>query len=207
MNLKPAVLRNVLLAFLLTQAASRATAQSLPEFDFTQSATAREWGNPHHISALRPTPEGLEIAISGNDPYFFGPARDYPVDTPLWLVVRLKSGQAGAGEVFYFRERPEPEKSVAFSVAAGEWTEARVPLPALGPKFRLRFDPPGTAGQVLLAQVRFEKRVSLPAPSWPAWSAPGPGTDRALAAGELELYSGSKTPFAIEVRARMSRSS
>ena len=43
-----AVARYVLAALLLSPIASRAVAQSLPEFDFTQAGTAREWRNPHH---------------------------------------------------------------------------------------------------------------------------------------------------------------
>ena len=202
MNLNATVVRIVLGGFLLSHLTSRAAAQSLPEFDFTRAETAREWRDPHHISGMQATSDGLEITISGNDPYFFGPARDYPAGTPLWLFLRLKSDQAGTAEVFYFRDRVEPEKSVRFSVPAGRWADARVPLPALGASCWLRLDPPGTGGKVLLARLRFEKRVSLPAPSWPAWSAPEPGTDRALSAGALELFSGTKTPFAVELRAQ-----
>ncbi|MDA1277683.1 MAG: hypothetical protein O2960_27100 [Verrucomicrobia bacterium] len=192
--------RSVLVATLLIQLTGRAIAQPLPEFDFTQTATAREWEQPHHISALRPTDAGLEITINGNDPYFFGPAREYPENTPLWLVVRLKSDQAGTGEVFYFRDRAEAGKSVQFSVKRGEWVEARLRLPALGANYRLRLDPPGTDGKVLLADIRFETRVNLPPPSWPEWTSPGPVTGQALAAGPLALYSGTNTPFAVELR-------
>jgi len=162
-------------------------------------------GPAAHISRLQPTDAGLAITINGNDPYFFGPARDYPPDTPLWLVMRLKSDQAGTGEVFYFRERAEAGKAVQFSVKAGEWMETRVRLPALDANYRLRLDPPGTGGKVLVAGLRFEERVSLPPPSWPAWIAPGPATELALAAGALELYSGTNTPFAVELRVRGQR--
>src|SRR6266496_3058317 len=200
-KLNMTLVRNVLAGYLLIVLAARAVAQPLPEFDFTRAKTSREWGNPRDISELRPTTAGLEITIQGEDPYFFGPARDYPAGTLLWLVVRLKTGQAGTGEVFYFRERVEPEQAVKFSVPASGWTEARVPLPALGANYRLRLDPPGTGGKVLLAAIRFERRVSLPAPSWPAWTPPGPAGHRVLSAGALELFSGAKTPFAIELRA------
>ena len=192
--------QSVITACLLSQFTGLALAQTLPEFDFTRSDITREWGNPHHISTLRAADTGLEITIDGNDPYFFGPARDYPAATPLWLLVRLKSDQAGTGEVFYFRDRSEAGRSVQFSVPAGRWTEARVPMPALGAKYRLRFDPPGMGGKVLLASLRFETRVSLPPPSWPAWTAPAPATERALASGALELYAGTNTPLAVELR-------
>lgn len=200
MKLNANVARSVLVIALLIHFSDRVKAQALPEFDFTRAVTAREWGNQHHISALQPTGGGLEITIAGSDPYFSGPARDYPADTPLWLLVRLNSDQAGTGEVFFFREHAEAGKSVQFSVPSGRWTEARVPMPALGANYRLRFDPPGTGGKVLLASIRFEKRVRLPPPSWPAWTSPGPATERALTAGALELYSGTNTPLAVELR-------
>ena len=141
MNLPANTPRNILAALLLLPLANRLAAQPLPEFDFTRAETAREWSHPHHISALQATPSGLEITINGNDPYFFSPASDYLPDTPLWLLVRLKSDQAGTGEVFYFRDRVEPERSVRFSVPAGRWTETRVALPALGANYRLWIDP------------------------------------------------------------------
>ncbi len=187
-------------AFLFPQLAVCVVAQTLPQFDFTGSAPATEWRGLHHISALTPTAEGLEIAINGDDPYFTGPARDYPENTPLWLVVKLKSAQAGSGEVFYFRNSPDPAKSVRFDALAGRWTEARVPLPSLGAGWRLRLDPPGQGGKVLLAGIRFEKRVSLPEPSWPAWVSPKPGTMRALAAGGLELFINETAPLGFELR-------
>ena len=177
-----------------------AAAQPLPEFDFTREAIAKEWQRPHHVSALTPTRAGLEITIDGDDPYFYGPARDYPENTPLWMFVRLRSEQAGGGEVFYFHTNPDPAKSVRFSVPAGQWTEVRVPMPTLGANYRLRLDPPGTGGKVLVSSIRFEKRVRLPAPSWPAWTPPEPTTRRVLSAGGLELRLGEKTPFGFELR-------
>jgi len=187
------------LFFIIPPLAGAAVA-ALPEFDFTQPAVAREWGGPHHISSLRLTAEGLEITISGNDPYFHGPGRDFPADTPLWLNIRLKSDEAGSGEVFYFRKAPDPEKSVHFSVPAGEWTDARVPLPALGTNYRLRLDPPGQSGKMLLANMRFEKRVKLPPPAWPAWMRPEFTTERLLTAGALAIFAGTN-PFTLEVMA------
>ncbi len=173
---------------------------ALPEFDFTREETARLWGGPHHIAALRPTPEGLGIDINGSDPYLHGPARDYPTNTPLWLVARLKSDQPGAVEVFYFRDQAKAGQSVQFHVPAGRWVETRVPLPALGPGHRLRFDPPGSGGTVLLASLRFEERLLLPEPVWPAWNSPPPGTERALASGDLELFFNPSARLAVEWR-------
>lgn len=175
--------------------------QPLPEFDFTRPEAAREWVAAHHISALKPTAEGLEIALAGDDPYFHGPARDYPTNTPLWLVVRLKAEQAGPAEVFYFREQPKAGQSVQFHVPAGRWVETRVAMPPLGAGFRLRIDPPGRGGKVVLASLRFEKRVKLAEPSW-AWKAPARGDDEAVTSGELALFSSKAAPFGLELRVR-----
>ena len=175
-------------------------AQPLAQFDFTKPEVAREWRNPHHISALEPKPDGLEITINGDDPYFFGPPRDYPTNTPLLLIIRLKSDEGGTGEIFYFRDRTDAQHAVKFGVPAGSWTEARVPLPALGPKYRLRFDPPGTGGKTLLASIQIEKRLILPPPSWPAWTPPAHANLRGLATGPLELWFSSKTAFGVELR-------
>lgn len=187
-------------AAVLLMVTSPARAQSLPAFDFTQPEVARAWGEPHDIAALRPTADGLEITISGSDPYFHGPARDYPVETPLWLIARLKSEQAGSAELFYFPDRAKAGQSVRFNVPGGKWTEVRVQMPSLGPGHRLRLDPPGTSGKLWLAAMRFEKRVVLPSPVWPDWNVPGPATTRVLAAGGLEMFTGDRTPLGFELR-------
>ncbi|HXJ55933.1 MAG TPA: hypothetical protein VNU68_04635 [Verrucomicrobiae bacterium] len=191
----------ILLAITPALPAAPASTVLLPEFDFTKAGTAREWGQLHDIEALKPSAEGLQILINGPDPYFSGPARDYPANTPLWLIARLRSDQAGMAEVFYFREGPKAGQSVQFQVPAGRWVEARVPMPALGAGHRLRFDPPGNSGRVLLASLRFEKRLVLPVPTWPDWNPPQPAAQRALASGELELFFSQTAPFAVELRA------
>ncbi len=142
-------------------------AAALPGFDFTRPEVCAEWGTPHHIAALRPIPEGLEIPISGEDPYFYGPARDFPEGVPLWLLLKIKSDQGGDGQVFYFRDQAREENSVHFWAPVGQWTEVRLPLPALGPGYRLRLDPPGQGGRAVLASIGFASAASLTAPAWP----------------------------------------
>ncbi|MCS6860996.1 MAG: CIA30 family protein [Abditibacteriales bacterium] len=148
-------------------------AQTLPRFDFTQPQTVQEWQPTHDVGSLKHTPEGMLIQITGNDPYITGPAQDYPAGQPLWMRIRLKSDQEGNGQVFYFTQGATEANSVRFPVKAGEWQEIRVPLPALGAGYRLRFDPPGIKGTCLLAFISFEPRVF-----WkePAWQKPTPPT-------------------------------
>lgn len=163
----------------------------LPSFDFTAPTAARDWGAPHHITALAPTPEGLRVSLGGPDPYFFGPARDYPEDRPLWLRLKLKSDQGGTCQVFYFRDAPTEEQSVRFSVPAGAWFEASAPLPPLGRRYRLRIDPPGDAGTCTLQRLWFEERPRLVAPPWPRPQPPEVGADAlSVRSGDLELLHG-----------------
>ena len=161
----------------------------LVEFDFTQPTTAASWPAQHDISALRPTAEGLEITISGEDPYFSGPARDYPVGQSLWLSLRLKSDQGGPGQVFFFRSGATPTEgaSVHFSAEPGQWSEVRLPLPPLGPSYRLRLDPPGQSGKCLLSWLRVERRNFYPTPIWPQAEHLVTEGARRVRSGELEI--------------------
>lgn len=134
-------------------------AADLPRFDLTTPEGVSAWGATHHILAVRPTGEGMLLFLSGRDPFITGPARDFPKDRPLWLVLRLKSDTGGIGQVFYFREEASEAQSVRFPVRAGAWEDVRMPLPPLGPGYRLRFDPPGGTGSCLLASIGFEERV------------------------------------------------
>lgn len=137
-------------------------------FDFTRPDDCRGWQPTHDVSSLAPSADGLVITITGDDPYINGPARDYPPGQLLWMTAKLRSEQDGMAQVFWFDRGPSEEQSVRFPVRSGQWEEIRLPVPALGPKFRLRFDPPGTGGKVTLARLAFEPRVSLRTPAWNA---------------------------------------
>ena len=64
--------------------------------------------------------------------------------------------------MFYFSNVATEAASVRFTVPAGQWTEGRVPVPALGPGYRMRVDPPGIGGTATLAAMRFEARSIYP---------------------------------------------
>jgi hypothetical protein len=142
------------------QSQSASVAQSLPSFDFSNPADCAGWEPTHDISSLTPAMNGLVIAISGGDPHMAGPPRVYPAGQPLWLHVRLKSDQAGTAQMFYYDSWPTPGNSVRFNVSGDGWQEAKVPMPALGAGWRLRFDPPGTSGTCTLARIWFEERAT-----------------------------------------------
>jgi hypothetical protein len=156
----------IYMALLCLVFCSRSFAQELPQFDFTQPESVLGWQAAHDISKLAATPEGLEVSINGNDPYFIGPARDYPANTPLWMAIRLKSEQEGSAQVFYWTQAPAEEKSVRFHVLANQWVEKRIPLPALESNTRLRIDPPGTSGRMAISSLRFAPRSLLKEPQW-----------------------------------------
>ncbi len=191
-----------LLSFPLAKETKAAQTNALPAFDFRNAATTSEWRPLHDISAFRATPDGLVIEIGGRDPYFAGPAMDLPPDQPLWLDLRLKSDEAGVGQVFYFRAAPSEEQSVRFQVDAGRWTMVRVKVPPLGDGFRLRIDPPGQGATMTLAKISFARRIMLSAPDWPQPTVPRiPPDAPAVRAGALELVQDPKTwgGFSVEV--------
>lgn len=143
---------------------------SYAEFNFTQGS-APGWQATHDISALRTTSDGMVIQISGNDPYSWGPARNYPAGVPLWLEVRIKSDQSGQGQFFYFTSSPSEANSIRFNVPGGVWFETRLALPPLGSSYRLRFDPPGVGGSCTVAYLRITRRdldaaKAIPSINW-----------------------------------------
>ncbi len=163
------------------------TAAALPVFNFTAPAGADGWESPHD-AALSPTTDGLLINISGQDPYFTGPPCDYPARETLWLQIELNSEVGGMAQIFFFDKGPSEENSVRFFVPGGVWSRQRVPLPALGPNTRLRFDPPGTTGACRLRQISFEPRPLLAQPAWPPASSLNLGPDSlAITSGPVQL--------------------
>lgn len=162
----------------------------LPVFDFTDPANNAQWGEPHHLASRATTAEGLALVLNGPDPWILSPARDYPPDQPLWLHLRLKSDQTGTAQVFYFpagRSPTEPD-SVRFAVRGGEWVDLKVRLPALGPSYRLRFDPPGSGGVCVLSRIWFSERLLLAEPDWPRPTIPEPGDPAAaIESGDLKV--------------------
>lgn len=179
----PGVGGQAVLAFLKMEERS-----ALPDFDFTTVPDATAWQAAHDVSALQSVSGGLNIGITGSDPYIYGPARDYPANTPLWMNIRLKSDQGGMAQVFYFTTGATEANSVRFAVPASEWYDTRVPLASLGPGWRLRIDPPGAGGNCILGSLRFEARETFAAPAWPVVDPPRVGAnDPALANGALQL--------------------
>lgn len=159
---------------------------ALTEFDFTRSETCLEWQPAHDLKDFHPSSEGLSMTITGRDPYFVGPAHDYPAETPFWLHLRIKSETGGQGQVFFYKDQPSEEASVGFHVQSASWTDVRMPFPPLGRGYHLRVDPPGERGTVVIASLRFARRLS---PTGPAW----PKCEKATLTRPLRLSSGNTT--------------
>ena len=146
---------------LLWLGGSLRAADELPLFDFTKAGTEAEWRPSRDVEAMHPSADGLVIRIGGVDPYLNGPPRNYLPGRLLWVHVRIKSEEGGSAQIFYYRDVATEAASVRFDVRAGGWHDIRVPLPALGPNYRIRVDPPGSGGQAILARLAFEERVAL----------------------------------------------
>src|SRR5215210_4403512 len=102
---------------LLSARPAGAAAQAFTAFDFTRSRNPGAW-RAVQDAAVRPSAEGLEIDVSGPDPYLnlTGPGVDFPDDVPTRVFVRLRSEQPGHAQLFYFRDAPAEPQSVRMGV-------------------------------------------------------------------------------------------
>lgn len=179
--------------FLLSLISSVAGAADEPlgAFDFRKPEVATRWKPQHDIASLRHSDDGLHVEITGSDPYFMGPPIDLPEGVPLLMKLRLKSDAGGMGQVFHFTTNTTEEHSVRFPVPAGKWHEVLVPLPALGPKYRFRIDPPGDRGSCVIERVTFQRLAQVTAPKWERPQRPTLGADAVeVTAGGLTLKHG-----------------
>ena len=142
--------------------------------DFHHPSEAARWKPDHDVARIRSTADGMEIDISGPDPFVTGPVMELPAgvadDTRWVLELKLRSEQGGMAEVFYFPEggHAAAGKSATARVSPGAWQDVRLALPPLGRRFRLRIDPPGTTGKAVIASMQLRPRLSVPEPAWPA---------------------------------------
>lgn len=174
-------------------------APALPSLDLSQVEQAKQWHGPHHISRLEPSPEGLRMEIAGHDPYVHSPALDFPPGQLLWLKIKLKSSAGGMAQLFYYDRQPTEDQSRRFVVPKAEWAEVRLPLPALGPQFRFRLDPPGDSGEAILAALHFEPRAEFSPPPL-SWQPPAPGQRRVLQSGAVEWWDAPHSQWGGEMR-------
>lgn len=162
-------------------------AVSWPAFYFTNVASTSEWVSPHDCQVAAGS-NGLHLEILGSNPYIHGPARDYPMNQPGWLRIRLQSSQSGTAQIFWYRDGAREADSIRFAVPETNGTEFRLPLPALGPGYHLRFDPPGDGGTCDVASIVTEPRVVLAEPAWirPPEVFPAPTPLGRVQSGDLE---------------------
>ena len=144
-----------------------AAAQQVPVFDFKDPKSIDEWKGNGDIAELTIDREGLVMVANGRDPFVTGPARDFPAGQLLSLHLRVKCEVGGELQVFYYKTGASEKDSIKADVSAEVWENLHLSLPALGPGYRLRIDPPGNSGKVTIASIRLERRELLPPPQWP----------------------------------------
>jgi hypothetical protein len=172
----------------------------LVDLDFARPEVASAWQQQPHDARFANTPEGLEVNITGHDPYFYGPALTLPMNQPLRLTLRFRSEQAGMGQVFAACPATGHEVVAEFSAKRGEWRTVALDLPELSSGCRLRLDPPGTGGRCLFASLRLEARQDIPQPTWPVWERPLPATGRGVSNATLQVVAHPRNAHALEVR-------
>ena len=172
------------LSLLLLMSCAAAPPLVFPSFDFFDAGSVAEWKPAHSIQKVNATRAGMRIDISGADPYVIGPPEDYPAALPLRITIRLKSDQGGIGRLYYFTDHATEAQSARFNVRAGAWDEAKIFLPALGPGYHLRINPPGDRGACVIRWIHVMGVPPLREPQWPI-----PATSKAEP-GALSLHSG-----------------
>ncbi len=130
----------------------------LPRLDFTQPPLSVTWQPGNADTTLQSTPAGLQIDSRGGDPNFTLSPLDFPADVPLIVRVRVRSDSDGPLQIFYYPDGggATEAKSVHLQVRSGRWEDVFTSLPALGPHYRIRIDPPGKQGRTVISSVGFQ---------------------------------------------------
>ncbi len=151
------------LAMLFGTTAGQAQAINLapaPRLDFTQAQGAVTWEAGNAETTLQRTPAGLQITSRGADPNFTLSPLDFPAGAPLLVRLRVRSESDGPLQLFYYPEGggASEAKSINIPVRSGRWENIWAKLPALGPRFRIRIDPPGKQGQTVISSLVFQSQ-------------------------------------------------
>lgn len=136
-------------------------------WDFTQGI--QRWTTNDLISSARITPEGLVLEVEAPDPNLTGPPVDYPAGQFVLVTLRMRSTGDPLAQLYYGATFSEKHSRGFVVKNDGQWHEYLIPLPPLGPGFRLRLDPSHRAGQVALAWIRAEAN---PEPLSELWASP-----------------------------------
>ena len=148
------------------------------------------WREMHEVRLSPAGPGGLRAEWSSQDPYFATPEIRLAA-TAIWLELEGRCSVGGRFQIFWFSDRQPPSEaaSTAFGLKENVPFRRALALPALtGPGFRLRLDPPGGKGELVLTRVRVRARQALVEPAWPKVQAPVPSPkDARLSLGGAEL--------------------
>lgn len=142
-------------------------AAPLAFWDFAKGTEGWTWNAM--VAGARTTPEGLVMETTAPDPNLIGPPLDYPARQFPLVTLRMRSAGDPLGQLYYGTKFSEGNSRAFVVKNDGEWHEYRIPLPPLGPGFRLRLDPCHGAASVTVAWIKVE---TSPAPPKEPWASP-----------------------------------
>jgi len=173
---------------LATGSCAVAWGREIVRWDFAQGQQGWQ-GNPH-VKDLVVSAEGLAFSSTGIDPWIESPPMDLSTSGMTRVRVRMKSDADPHAELFY-GPTFQADRSVRFTVVNdGQWHEYPVWIPQpLGLGTRLRLDPTGSEGRIVVASIQVETLVSLEPPQFKRPRKPSKGLARAgtVSSGELRL--------------------
>jgi hypothetical protein len=118
------------------------------------------------INSAHITPDGLVLETKSPNPTLTGPPGDYPAGQFVLVTLRMRSTGDPLGQIYYGQTFSEKHSRGFVVQNDGRWHEYRIPLPPLGPGFRLRLDPSHRTGQVTVAWLRVEASAEPPCEAW-----------------------------------------
>ncbi|MBP7049696.1 MAG: hypothetical protein KBE65_01635 [Phycisphaerae bacterium] len=165
-----------------------ARGKEVVRWDFAQGQQG--WQANPHVKDLVVSAEGLAFSSTGIDPWIESPPMDLSTSGMTRVRVRMKSDADPHAELFY-GPTFQADRSVRFTVVNdGQWHEYPVWIPQpLGLGTRLRLDPTGSEGRIVVASIQVETLVSLEPPQFKRPRKPSKGLARAatVSSGELRL--------------------
>ena len=149
-------------------AATNATPQGNPLLTYDFAASNASWQALNDSAVERAPDNALRINLRGADPYIQSPPLD--VAGPLTLALRMRSNNAGDGLIYWDEgDSYKGEQKVEVAVEGdGKWHDYTASIPATARIKRLRFDPPGRAGDVDLQSFRLyraQTAMGVPKPT------------------------------------------
>ncbi len=183
-------MRTLVACVLITTVGVRAEDRRWAELrlDGAPPSVATNWTWSKDIERAELTRTGLWVRIRGPDPYLVGPIVPFESPAPLWLEVIWHVSSPGWFQVFWgergFHETQSERGQILQTGLVHSWVQ----LPNWTRQTRIRLDPPGATGEVVVTALRWWPRRTPALPTWSSQRTIGPtGASDRVQSGPLTV--------------------